>query len=91
MEISKDKFEEWVETHFEIVSAINDQLNNGDEVEYGLAYFVEKNCGRGGLFMLARDLTDKFQQLHENTIWGYVYLQNKLNFIKINLKNLYVF
>ena len=68
--MEKEKFEDWHETHFEIVSAINDQLNGNGNFEFGVAYTVACQNGRGGLYELAKDLTDKFEELYSETIWG---------------------
>jgi hypothetical protein len=59
---------DWIETYFEIVSVIATELNKDITVSKVIQdrYFAQ---GRGGMYELAEELTDKFQKLHGNTEW----------------------
>jgi hypothetical protein len=59
--------EDYLETHFEVCARI------GAELEYDLfdtvvaKTYAEK--GRGGLYELAKELTDEFQEKHKGRVW----------------------
>jgi len=61
-------FTSWIETYYEIVSGIEQQLNNKDEI--GRAWEVENTQGIGGRYELAKELTDKFEKQYEGVVWG---------------------
>ena len=63
-----DKNSEWQEAHFEIVSVIATELNK-DEITSKVIEDRYSAQGRGGMYELAEELTDKFQKLHENSEW----------------------
>ena len=56
--------ESWNETHYEMVQAITENLDS-DLVER-----TEEEMGYGGLYELANDLTDEFQEMHKDKVWG---------------------
>jgi hypothetical protein len=59
--------EEYLETYFEIAMRIADSLAN-----YRQPDFVTKrydNQGRGGVWELAKELTDEFQEIHKDKEW----------------------
>ena len=60
-------FENWHETHFEIVQEITDLLDNENS---DIVNKVQNDNGRGGLYLLALDLTNKFEKMHEGKQWG---------------------
>ena len=62
-------FTSWIETYYEIVSAIQSQLDNKDEV--GRAWEVENTEGLGGRYELAKELTDKFENQYKGIGWGF--------------------
>ena len=78
-------FDCWHETHFEVTAAILRQLENQDEV--GAAWDRYNDQGNGGLYELAKELTDKFQELHENTVWGeeVEFMEEVTNFLEKEL------
>lgn len=57
-------FESWQETHFEIVSFINNLLKS--EPIHNLLQEIVKNEGTGGFYNLAKDLTDEFELKHQD-------------------------
>lgn len=59
--------EDYLETHFEMVKAIieEDQLDN----LCGLVYERRRDYGYGGLYELAKELTDEFQEKHKGRVW----------------------
>lgn len=61
---------EWAENHFEIVTAIQQQLNRDELDGIGTAWKVENEQGRGGLYELSVKLTNKFMTKYADIIWG---------------------
>lgn len=59
-------FEDWHETHFEITRAIS----NSEHLSGSVANKITCTMGTGGLYELARDLTNKFEKLHRGKNWG---------------------
>ncbi len=55
-------FTSWIETHHEVVSAITIQ----QQLEEGLSYKVACKKGTGGLYELAEELTDKFEEKYKD-------------------------
>ena len=76
-ELFPNGFDSWVETHHEIVAAIVNQSENEDSITYQT---IEKN-GSGGLYELAKDLTDQFEKANQNTIWDGNYFDALENFL----------
>lgn len=59
-------FEEYHETHFEIVKAIV----LSEDIKGSTAQKIQEQTGTGGLYDLAKELTYKFETAHKNIIWG---------------------
>jgi len=78
-------FTNWMETHYEIVMAIEQQLNRKEEV--GMAWDVQKEYGMGGRYELSEALTDKFELKYKDIIWGeeLIYWDEMDKFIKKEL------
>ena len=59
--------EDYLETHFEIVKAIveQEQLENC----CGIVYERRRDYGYGGLYELAKELTDEFQEKFKDHQW----------------------
>ena len=79
-------FTDWLETHYEIVMAIEQQLNN---TTIGKAWEVENTQGMGGRYELSEDLTDEFELEYKDVLWGeeLIYLDEIEKFIKRELYN----
>lgn len=60
--------ENYLETHFEIVQAITLEYMNPEP--RGRVQEEHDERGHGGLYMLAEELTDKFEQQYRNVQWG---------------------
>lgn len=56
---------EWIETHHEIVAAIERQVN----IPSSKCSLIVEMQGTGGLYELAESLTDKFETLHAGKEW----------------------
>lgn len=70
LKISESKFpngfDDWQETHFEMVQRIcQTEHFNGSK-----SYKVATEEGIGGLYLLAENLTDKFEQENKGKNWG---------------------
>ncbi len=60
--------ESYLEVHYEIVQAITIEWIK--DKPQGRVLQAQEENGHGGLYMLAKELTDKFQEKYENVIWG---------------------
>ena len=58
-------FAQWIETYFEAVAFLTSTLDD----EHSMAYQRYLEQGRGGLYELAEELTDKFQKVYEKKEW----------------------
>lgn len=63
-----ERNQDWQETHFEIVSYMNDILNKCGTKN--IVYKRHEEQGRGGLYELSAELTDKFQKKYSKVNWG---------------------
>jgi hypothetical protein len=61
-----ENLEDYLETYHEIVSRIEWQLHK----EEGFAYEIYNDKGRGGMWMLAKKITDTFTEKHKATDWN---------------------
>lgn len=60
-------FDCWQETHYEIVSEIEFYLSSELSNTVNEAYDSQ---GRGGMWMLALELTDEFETTYKGVLWG---------------------
>jgi len=60
-------FEDWHETHFEMVKAIVETL---DKSTGGVIHKVAEEEGTGGLYELAKEWTNEFETMHIGKDWG---------------------
>lgn len=58
-------FEDWVETHHNIVQEITRADGKGGQVD-----LIEETQGTGGLWILSQELTDEFEELNKGVAWG---------------------
>lgn len=61
-------FSSWYETHHEIVSEMTLRLMDGNTTPV-LLKEISETQGTGGLYELARALTDEFEQLNKGRQW----------------------
>jgi hypothetical protein len=59
-------FESWHETHYEIASYFSDIFFDTCKQEIAENY---ANQGTGYLYELAKDLTNKFEEIHKDRVW----------------------
>ena len=60
-------FDSWQETHYEVVAEIT-RIVEADE-PFGLVSETLSTQGTGGLYELAKELTDEFEKLHAGREW----------------------
>lgn len=60
-------FLSWQETHFEVVSAISLQAKKDKPCD--IISEIKESQGTGGLYELAEELTDKFENIHKDRDW----------------------
>ena len=64
-------FTSWHETHFEVVMFINSR----DEYYYDgcdkeVVYIRRQEQGQGGIYELASEWTDEFEEQYKDIVWG---------------------
>lgn len=59
-------FESWHETHFEMVSHLCEMA----DIENSMSWARREEQGIGGLYLLAKELTDEFEEKYTGTAWG---------------------
>lgn len=77
-------FESWQETHYEIVAMLTLDIERGKNK----ATEISETEGTGGLYQLARQLTDKFENLHKGREWDGEFFEEIEYFYAQELKNL---
>lgn len=60
------ELEDYLETHFEMVRHILET----EDVKGTPSYEVSEVNGFGGLYQLAKEWTDEFQNKYKDTVWG---------------------
>jgi len=63
-------FTSWIETFYEITSAIERERAHDMGPWSDLIKRVQEEQGTGGFYELAEQLTDLFEKQHEGTVWG---------------------
>lgn len=70
-------FSEWHETHFEVVRYITNSMRDEDEdnlfyaqTEKSLFTISEEEQGHGGLYELAEQLTDYFEEAYKDVVFN---------------------
>jgi len=63
-------FDDWHETHFEIVASIQAHMNQDEDSVPNILGMTEMMQGLGGLYELAHDWTCEFEQEHKGKQWG---------------------
>ena len=63
-------FENWYETFYEIVSHISWLETECTYFKYPKLAEVIEQSGRGGCYIFAKELTDKFELKYEGVEWG---------------------
>ncbi len=84
MKVFPNGFESWQETHYEVVAAITIKLLADDqyaEFRDDLACLTIREKGHGGLYELAYDLTDEFENLHQGREWDGEFFEEIENFL----------
>jgi len=66
--MNEQELQEYLETHYEIVKGI-EEIHQKDEI-HGKVLEVVAETGTGGLYLLAKHLTDKFHQKYRDICWG---------------------
>lgn len=80
----KAKLSSWTETHHEIVKVIGIELNK-DESTSKVINDRYAEQGTGGMYELAEELTDEFEELHKDTVWDGEFFDTIDKFIKEKL------
>lgn len=78
-------FESWCETYYEIVNFLTLEYER-DSVTSKVAKFYEQN-GTGGMYELARELTDEFETLNKGREWDGEFFEEIEHFLIKKLNN----
>lgn len=65
-------FTNWIETHHDVVAEISGRLwaNNFDQDEDTILGERFREQGSGGMYELAEELTDEFEEAYKGFVWG---------------------
>lgn len=77
-------FQSWQETHFEVVSFIN----NPDNTNSPIIQKVYEENGTGGMYELAENLTNEFEELNKDKKWDGEFFDEIYSFLFDKLINL---
>ena len=80
-------FESWMETHHEVVTAITEAMT-AEELEpefQNVATRRREEQGIGGVYELAEELTDKFEQLNKGREWDGEFFDEVTEFLRTEL------
>jgi hypothetical protein len=80
--------EDYLETHYQMVEAIT--LKMEEEYPHPENFIVKRSeeQGMGGLWMLAKELTDEFQEKHKDRLWDGDYFDEIESFLNGKNKQL---
>ena len=78
-------FENWHETHFEVVSAITQELRKDPNDIAPVVAKRQLEQGTGGMYELAQELTDKFEELNKGRYWDGEYYDEIEEFMEKEL------
>ena len=67
-ELKKADHEDYFETFYEIVAAFYNDAQRDDPGS--ILENIENTKGRGGMWLYAMELTEKFEELHKDKAWG---------------------
>ena len=76
-------FSSWQETHFEIVSAISYRIHQMQPSS--VVWLRNEEQGQGGLYELAEELTDEFENIYQGVEWDGNYMDTIEQFINVML------
>jgi len=80
-------FDDWHETHYEISSRITEMKEReGNTVPLTIS-LIQGKKGRGGMYELAKELTDKFEELNKGVEWDGEYFDAHDEFIEEEIGN----
>lgn len=74
----------WHETHYEVVDEMTRRLHKDEDCTQPISKFVEQN-GRGGLYELAEELTDEFEEKFKDYEWDGEFFDEIENFCILKL------
>lgn len=64
-----ERNDDWIEVHFEVVAKIIQVIQIDQEHYDTVVHRRHSEQGRGGLYELAEELTDEFQEQYGNHTW----------------------
>jgi hypothetical protein len=81
-------FASWQETHYEVVTAITNELSYDHYSEFreDLIHNTLREKGRGGLYELAEELTDEFELLNKGHEWDGEFFEEIERFLNEKFK-----
>lgn len=75
-------FRSWAETHHEIVTIINYQIDRDFGDVPSLLDEILSTEGTGGIYDLCIDLTTEFESINEGKVWDGDWLDAVIEFVK---------
>jgi hypothetical protein len=78
-------FRSWAETHHEIVTIINYQIDRDVKIFGQMPRLLDEIIsteGTGGIYDLCFELTNEFEKIHEGKVWDGDWLDAVIEFIQ---------
>jgi len=79
-------FASWMETHYEVTSAITKQLLKDGSEQSAVVRERYRTQGTGGMYELAEELTDAFEWANQGRVWDGDYFDTIDAFTALSLK-----
>jgi hypothetical protein len=80
-----DAFRGWAETHHEIVTIINYQINRDLDIFGDMPNLLDEILsteGTSGIYDLCFELTNEFEKIHEGRLWDGDWLDAVIEFVQ---------
>lgn len=81
-----ENFVSWQETHYEVCEVIALQMDCRTPKKKLLEHY--EGTGRGGLYELSKDITDKFEEKNKNRSWDGEFMEEVISFTYSYIDNL---
>ena len=82
-------FRSWAETHHEIVTIINYQIDRDVKIFGQMPRLLDEIIsteGTGGIYDLCFELTNEFEKIHEGKVWDGDWLDAVIEFVNEKIR-----
>lgn len=78
-------FTSWIETHYEVVSAITIELAKDEDEMSTVVLNRQQEQGHGGIYELSEELTSEFEEINKDRDWDGEFFDEIDNFLRNKL------